>query len=317
MPQSRAEIRIVDKVLSKLALGYHGPNLIGHKLFPSVTVELSAGPIVKFGKEAFTIVNSERAPGSYTKSVTVGFSSENYSLANHALDAVVPREWLRDKHLLPHINFRRQSVATVLQIEKNNLEFEQASIAQNPNSYSADNKTTLSGSDKWTDYDNSDPQSDVEAAKEAIRKKTGMYPNIMVIPADVHVTLKFHPKLLGQIELPRGQSKTLNVQHYQEIFGVEEVVIGQAALVGRDSDKFEDVWTSSCVLAYVPKQVTSNAEVSYGYTYEYKPPGEPAHPNVEEFYWHKDTKSWKAGVEYERQAIMTGMDAGYLIQGCK
>jgi hypothetical protein len=314
---NRNQIRKVNPVLSKLALGYGVPQLVGHKLFPVVYVEIAAGKIIKFGKEAFTIVNSVRSPGSHTKAVTVGFSTENYSLSNHALDAQVPKEWLRDQSVVPHVNFQRSSVETVLQIEKNNLEYEQAKLATNPEVYATENKTSLSGTSKWTDYTNSDPIGDVKAGKEAIRKKTGMYPNQMIIPADVHVTLQEHPKMLDKMKFKDGEAAVLTTEHYQMIFGIDEVSIGQAALVGRDGAEFEDVWSSHVVMAYVPIAINSHAQMSYGYTYTLNPPGEPAHPNVEEYFWDRSTKSYLAGVEYERAPLLTGMDAGYLIQNAK
>jgi len=310
---NRKNIRVVDPVLSNLAFGFGSPNYVGFELFPRVGVPANAGKIIKFGKDAFRIVNSRRAPGSVTKRVTVGFADENYSLNSNALDCVVPKEWLVEQRSVPGLNLQRTSLEAVMQIEHNNLEYEQANLARNAGSYGANNKMTLSGTAKWSDYANSDPIGDVKAAREAVRQKTGVYPNKMVIPADVHNILSEHPKLLNKFS--NDELKIMSVEHYQKIFQVEKVVIGMSMLVNpNNNDAFEDVWTADVVLAYVPTIITSQAQMSYGYTYVLDAPG-AKHPNVEQFFFDRNVKSWVAGVEYERQSLLTGMDAGFLIQG--
>lgn len=304
---NRRDIRVVDKVLSKIALGYMVPNHVGFELFPRVGVEAGSGKIIQFDKQAFAKVNTRRAPGTQTQRITVGYEAGNYSLLNNALDAVVPREWLRDEVQVPGINFQQQSVSTVMQIELNNLEGEQADLARDANNYGANNKLTLTGTDKWSDYENSNPISDVKAAREAIRTKTGVYPNKMVISAKVHNTLCEHPKLLAK--LSNNEMQILSVADYQRIFDIERVVIA-GSIVTDENDEFVDMWGEDVILAYVPTQITSRAMPSYGYTYVRE-----GHPSVEQMWYDKSVKSWIAGVDYERQALLTGIESGFLIQG--
>jgi len=311
---NRKNIRTVDPVLSNLAFGYSNPSLVGHELFPRVGVPAKSGKIIKFGKDAFRVINTRRAPGTATKRITIGFADENYSLHSNALDCVVPKEWLAEAALIPGLSFQRSSLEAVMQIELNNLEYEQATLARNPAAYSATNKVSLVGNAKWSDYVNSDPIGDVKAGREAIRKKTGQYPNKMLIPADVNEMLSEHPQMLAKFS--NDELKIMTVEHYQKIFQVEKVVIGMSMLINpKNNDNFEDVWAADVVLAVVPKMVTSHATMSFGYNYALDAPGNK-HPNVEQFWYDRTIKSHVAGVEYERQSLLTGMDAGYLIQGC-
>jgi len=311
---NRSNIRVVDPVLSNLAFGYTNPGLVGMNLFPRVGVPAKAGKMLKFGKDAFRVMNTRRAPGSTTKRFTVGFADTNYSLESNALDCVVPKEWLHEQQKVPGLNFQRTSLDAVMQIEHNNLEYQQASLARNADSYGTNNKVSLSGSDKWSDHANSDPIKDVKDGREAIRQKTGVYPNTMLIPADVHNDLCEHPKLLAKFR--DDELKIMTVEHYQKIFDIEKVVIGLATIVNQDAEDFVDVWSSDVVMAYVPNVITSHAQMSYGYTYVLDAPG-MKHPDVEPFWFDKTVKSWVAGVEYERAPMLTGMDAGFLIQGAK
>lgn len=303
---NRKNIRVTDPVLSKLTLGYGLPTLVGHELFPYVDVDLASGKIIQFGKEAYRIMNTRRAPGTKTKRVTVGYENGQYSLTNNALDAVVPVEWLNDQQQVPGIMLQRQSVQTVMQIELNNLEYEQATLARDASKYDNNHKKTLSGTDKWSDYSNSDPIKDVKEARAQIRSVTGQYPNKMLIPVEVHETLCEHPKLLAK--LSNNERKILTVEDYQQIFQVKKVVIGTSILTN-ENDNFEDLWGKDVVLSVVPETITTNSMPSYGYTYRRK-----GHPSVEKMWYDKSIKSWVGGVDYERQALHTGMDSGFLLQ---
>lgn len=302
---NRKNIRVVDKVLSKIAFGYTNPSHIGLELFPRVGVDAASGKIIQFDKQAFTKMNTRRAPGANTQRITVGYEAGNYSLTNNALDAVIPREWLRDQQQVPGINFQQQSVATVMQIEANNLEGEQADLARNAANYSSNHKMSLTGTDKWSDYENSNPVADIKQAREAVRSTTAMYPNKMVIPAKVHNVLCEHPKLLSK--LSDNDVKILSVEDYQRIFDIEKVVIGMSVTTN-ENDEFEDEWGTDVILAYVPNVITSRAMPSFGYTYMLE-----GHPSVEQMWYDRANKSWIAGVDYERQPLLTGIESGFLL----
>ncbi|GEA12687.1 hypothetical protein [Alteromonas sp. KUL49] len=302
----RSHIRVVDTVLSKIALGFAVPGLVGHELFPHVNVDAASGKIIQFDKSAFRLINTRRAPGTQTKRVTVGFEAGNYSLTNNGLDAVIPKEWLDDEKQVPGINLRRQSVETVMQIELNHLEFEQSSLARNADNYSINNKETLSGADQWSDYESSNPIKDVKDKKEAIRSKTGRYPNKMVIPALVHNALCEHPVMLAK--LSDSKMKILTVEDYQRIFDIKKVVIAGSVVVD-DSDNFEDLWGVDVILAVVPETITTRAMPSFGYTYR-----RTGHPSVEKTWFDKSVKSWISGVEYERAPLLTGIESGFLLK---
>jgi hypothetical protein len=234
----------------------------------------------------------------------VGFASENYNLTNNALDAKIPKEWLRDQQQVPGINFQTQSIQTVMQIEANNVEYEQSTLARNQASYGTNNKMTLSGTDKWSDYDNSNPIKDVKEAREAIRAKTGAYPTKMILPAKVANVLCEHPKMLAK--LSDNSVQILTVEDYQRIFDIEKVVIASSVITD-ETDGLTDLWGKDVILAYVPRVITSRANPSYGYTYVFE-----GHPSVERPWYDRSVKSWISGVDYERQALLTSMESGFL-----
>jgi hypothetical protein len=63
---------------------------------------------------------------------------------------------------------------------------------------------TLSGTDQWSDFVNSDPRDDVDTAVEAILGVTGFKPNTMVVGWQVWRQLKNHPDFREQIKFTSG-----------------------------------------------------------------------------------------------------------------
>jgi len=55
-------LRIVDPVLTTIARGYKNAQLISEALFPVAPMDKEGGKVPQFGKEAFRIYKTERAP---------------------------------------------------------------------------------------------------------------------------------------------------------------------------------------------------------------------------------------------------------------
>lgn len=97
MPQSiRNALRVVDTVLTKVVLGYNlEQQFTGQHLFPDVNVPLMGGKILKFGKEAYVVTNTVRAPGETVRNISVAYSSESYALENRLLEGKSPKNFWR------------------------------------------------------------------------------------------------------------------------------------------------------------------------------------------------------------------------------
>ncbi|MBL1321519.1 MAG: hypothetical protein COA63_010740 [Methylophaga sp.] len=305
MPSS-AQRRVIDPILSNVVLGYKHPEHVGMELFPRVPVNVSAGKIIQFNKDAFLLYNTARAPGSATKRVQFGYAAGNYGLSNHALEAVVPREHMRDAEEVPGIDLASGAINGVMRIESLSLEKEQADLARDAAKYDANHKATLSGTSQWSDYANSNPISDVIAGKQAVRSSTGIYPNVIEIPSLVMDVLKEHPKIVEKIKYSERGIVTADI--LAAVFGVAKVIVGQA-IAFDDAGSAIDIWGKDVVLAYVPTIVTALEEPSFGYTYTMQ-----NNPMVEQPYWENGIKSWVYGTQYERAPQLTGITSGFLIQ---
>lgn len=305
MPNS-AQRRVIDPILTTVAQGYVHPEHVGLHLFPRLPVRVTGGKVIEFGRESFRLYNTARAPGAATRRITTGYEGKPFALENHALDALVPREDLRDAAEVPGIDLASGAMADVMSTMSLYLEYQQASLARDATAYESSHKEALAGSDRWDDYDDSNPITDVEAARNAVRTAVGLYPNTMVLGAKVFDKLKHHPMVIDKIK--HTQTGVLTEELLANIFSLDKVAVGKAVALDESDDQF-DVWGKDVILAYVPQQITTARQPSYGYTYTMD-----GHPLVEQPYWDNTHKSWVYGMAYERVPVLSGIESGFLIQ---
>ncbi len=248
------------------------------------------------------------------KRVPIGYFGRPYQLINEALDAELPREMGRDAQEVAGVELSMRAVNTVMRALRLGLEIDQAAIARNLNSYPAANRVTLSGTAQWSHAD-SDPVATVDTGMEAIRRATGMNPNVIVLPAGVYRVARRHPRVRSAFGGVNAGS--LGVQQLAQAFDIPRVVVAGAVSAATaepiaaeaPAGVFSDVWGRDVILAYAPERPSGMEEPSFGYTYTMQ-----GHPFVEQERWDGDTRSWVHGVTYERVPVLSGISAGYLIR---
>lgn len=308
MPQmTPAQARVIDPILSEIARGYKMPGMVGDALFPVVPVTRRGGSILSFGKEDFMQYSGiVRAPGANTKRVQFGYANGTYSLKQHALEGMVPRE-IAEEAEEPGVDMGTMAVRKVQNIIAMQLEREQATLATTAGSYDAANKVTLAGTSQWSDYGTvSDPAGNIEAAKDAVRAKIGMRANTVVMGAAVFKALKHHPKVVDRIKYTGRDVVTTDL--LASLFDVQRVLVGDA-ITATDAGVFSDVWGKFCVVAYTDLSgIQDMGSPSYGYTYRLD-----GAPIVEEAYYDRSAKSWIYPVTDDLAPVLASADAGYLI----
>ena len=314
-PLNPSSARVVDPILTTLAQGYGQAEFVGHRLFPRVPVTARGGQILEFGKESFQRYASRRAPGARTARIEWGYAGKPFALYQDALEAPVPREIAQDASVVPGIDLGRGAVATVMRSLLLTQECDQAHLATTASNYEGDSVLALSGGAKWS-ASTGNPIADIDSGREVIRRKCGLYPNLVTMSATAFSAARNNPNVLARVM--QGGKPVEPAQVTREalaiLFNVNEVVVGSAIeFVGGSS---RDIWGDDVVLAYVPKGFAGNAmdlaQPSYGYTYTLN-----GHPLVESPYWEQQSKSWIYGVTFERAPVLSGIASGFLIKGVR
>lgn len=258
------DLRVIDPVLTTLARGYMNAELIAIILFPFALVNKEAGKIPQFGKEAFKIYNTERALRAKSNRIDPeGISMIPYVCDEHDLEYPVDYREKDESEVLDLDSHGAKVTSDGIRLRH---EKKCADLAQSAANYPAGNKITLAGQSQFSDYVNSNPIGVIETGKEAVRAKVGKRPNVMVMGAATHKTLKNHPALLERIKYSMKGVVTLDLM--KEIFGINNIVVGEAVYAA-DDGTFSDIWGDNIILAYVPEAEAGKhekEEPSFGYT---------------------------------------------------
>ncbi len=309
MVMNTKQAAVVDPILSTHARGYRNSTFISHELFPRVSIPNRSMRVIKFGKESFRALNTRRAPGSNKKRVQYGYASDPVSLAQDALEGVVPVEHQEEAESVPGIDLGAGAINMTLDVVDLNLEIETANLARNVANYDNNHKIVLAGSDRWKS-DTSNPKEDFDDAKEIIRQSIGRYPNTLALGPSAKNALCNHPKIKEQFKYTSKESISLDM--LAAYFEVKKVIVGGAIFLpetSADNTLANDVWGNDAILAYVPEAGDNFQVPSYAYTYELR-----GYPQVNQPYFENSTDSWIYPVKVERRPILVGAEGGFLFK---
>lgn len=301
---------VVDPILSTYARGYRNSEFVASALFPRVTVPNRSMRVIRFGKEAFRMLNTRRAPGADKRRIQYGYASDPISLVQDALEGVVPIEHQQEAEAVPGVDLGKGAINMALNIVDLGLEYDSAQLARNAANYGANNKLVLAGTARWTNAA-STPQADMDAGKEAVRRMIGRYPNTLVLGPSAFGALKRHAAVKDQFKYTSRESITAEM--LAAYFDLSKVVVGKGVFLpetAAETDVASDIWGDDAVLAYVPQAGDTYQEPSYGYTYELS-----GYPMVEAPYYERSNNSWIYPTTTERRPYLTGAEGGFLFQG--
>lgn len=122
----------------------------------------------------------------------------------------------------------------------------------------------------WSE-DNSDPIIDIRSARKAVKRRTGLAPNIAVITEDVYERLTQHPKVVDRFKYTTNQVVTEAM--LAKLFDLDEIIVSGAVALpsnipeGKATDEDYDwIMQNGCLLLYVPKTVSiMQAAAGYGF----------------------------------------------------
>lgn len=254
---------IIDPVLTNMSIGYKNAELIGEQLFPTLEVGNRTGYYYTFSKDQFRIENSRRTGISRANRISYGMTKTAFGpLVEHSLEEGIEYE-VRDTYPSP-MDARADATDDVSSHLALGLEKEIADKLTDTSVVT--NYVTLSGTDQFDDYANSDPFAVIQAGIDSVQENGLVTANTCAMGYQVWSVLKNHPDLLGRLSV--NTVRTLTPQLFAELFGFEKVLIGKAmynsAKEGQ-SVSMSYVWGKSIVIAYVTPSPRLKT-VTTGYT---------------------------------------------------
>ena len=257
---------VVDPVLSNVSVAYKNEEYIAEQVFPVFTVGKQGGKYYKYDKSALRRNKTNRAAGSPANEVEYGLTTDSFYCEDHALKEAIPFEVIEqaDAALNPEMD-ATESVTEMLLIDK-----EVALATSLTNTSIVTQNVTLSGTDQWSDFDNSDPFDDIRTGINTVQTAIGRRPNTIILGQQTFNKLIDHPDIVDRIKYTSGTGITADM--LARLFDVKRVLIGSAVqntAVEGQADSLAYIWGKHAIICYVA-DAPKLKQVTLGYHFTYK-----------------------------------------------
>lgn len=272
----------IDATLTGIAIAYRNTGLIADMVLPRVPVQTKEFKWMNYDKaERFTLPNT--LVGRKGRPTEVDFSAnEDTSKTNdYGLDDVVPNDDIIQAAAAGNgynpLGHATEALTDLILLDR---EVRAAKLLFSASSYITGQKETLSGTDRWSDYDNSSPKEQLLDALDVPL----MRPNVLTLGQSVWTKLRQHPQLVSSILRNDGRSGTITRQQLADLLEIEEVIVGQGfvniAKPGQTAS-MQRVWGNHASLMHRNRLANTQRGVTFGFTAQYQGriAGQIAEPN--------------------------------------
>lgn len=247
---------------------------IATALLPAVTVEHETDQYYVIDPDSWLLIpNTRRARKTAPARIEFRVASDSYAVKGYALAGELAKEDLANADRA--IRLRENMTGIVVEALQRDFEDRVARLVtsgSNLGSY-----VSLSGANKWSDFVNSDPISDVSTAHAFVENLIGLHPNTLVLDKDTYRIVRRHPVILDMFRYTEGGMAT--DQQLKAVFEVEQILIARGiknnALEGATAS-VTNIWGNNAILAYVDRQPVSLEAKTFGLQFVWEPEGFPA-----------------------------------------
>lgn len=304
-----------DRLVTNVLLAYKNDTFIADKIFPQVpNLVDETGLLGKISNHHLRQYTSKRSlydEGDHRMEFKYT-QSDRYNIEFYDLETYIP-DRLQNQLQTP-FDSRRDSSFVLLQALM--LEREIAAATALTSTGILTNNVTLSGTSKFSDYDNSTPETIIETARDTVFLATGVEANTALMSRKVANTLKAHPFFLDLAKRNAGQKvDNINLTQFTELFKsffeIDNVLIGKSIKITSKEGQTETkggVWNDDLVLFNRPA-APSLVVPSFGYSFALK--GMDKRTVVRR---HPKDKGDIIEVEWAYQDMIVDANAGYLVK---
>jgi hypothetical protein len=256
----------VDPVLTNVAIAYTNDAYIADQIYPTLSVKSQTGKHFIYDRQRFRLDKTKRGIASPSNEITLSLTTGlPYICEDHAIKQFVPDEDVENAVIsnAPFIDATENVTEKLLVEEEVNLATtlaDTAVLTQN---------TTLSGTSQWSDYNNSDPFTNVETGLQTIHSAIHQNANILLMGKQVWDKIKHHPDLLERVKY--SQKAVMTTELLASLLGVDRILIGAAgyntAKEGQ-ADSMSYIWGKHAWLLYVNPRIQQRM-ITFGFTYRW------------------------------------------------
>lgn len=257
----------VDQALTDVSIAYKNPAFVAEEVFPVVPVRKKNDVFFKFSKQHFRAYKDAYRAGQRAQQIEVDLDSRGFYMADgHALDVTIDDDEREQADPGAQLEIEKTEKCTeVIKLNQENKLFSEilttGNITQN---------VTLSGPDQWSDFDNSDPVTEVLTRKQTIQQQIGVMPTTLLISRPVFDKLRNHRVILERIKYTgQGAWAQLSAQALAEVFELERVLVSEAlkqSVPEGRADALAYMMSKDALLFYRPARPGLRVP-AFGYTF--------------------------------------------------
>jgi len=258
----------VNETLTGVVLAYENKNLIADRVLPVMPVASKKYDYIVYPKgQLFSVPDTRVGRKSQPNSPDFSGTELTDKVDDRALDDFIPQSDMDEA--LEGIDPKSKIAEWLTKLMDLDHEIKTANLVFNPATYIPELKQTLSGTSQWSDYENSDPLSDLSAALD----EPIMRPNRMVIGQRGWTVLRRHPKVVEAIKGTGAKEGGVTREQLAEELEIDEVIVGTGrqnfAKKGQDID-LRRVWGNHCALIYIDEMADTQNGITFGGSPRYK-----------------------------------------------
>jgi len=256
------DVRPVNPVLTNMSIGFKNENFLWEQMAPIWEIGEKSGTFATIDREFWfrQQAGANRAPeGPYLRT-GYGITSATVETTEVGFEKVLgdvtqsSNQWGDDLETLD-VSF----LTNLMQLE---IEKQVASQLFITGVWGTSN--TLTGTNQWSDFANSDPIADSDTAKRTIKRDTGASVTKVFIGLLGWEKLKEHPLLLDKYK--HTQTGILTEELVAAALGVPEIVVGDSVENTADENQVyvgADIWTDSALFQVVNPPALQVAASAY------------------------------------------------------
>lgn len=302
------DVRPVDPVLTNLSFAFKNSRFLYEKIAPHVESSEKSGTYFIYDREFWfrRQEGAERAADAPYLRVGYGVSTSTFNTVEIGFEKVLG-DVIRAASQTPE-DLQRMDVEFLTNLIQLDLEIQAAAELFITGVWGT--STTLTGTNQWSDYANSDPIADSDLATRTILRNTGARPNTLFVGLVGWEKLKEHPLVLDKYK--HTQVGIMTPALVAAALGIEEIVIGDSVRnTGAEAATFvgADIWTDNAL--YLCRNNPALGVANGAYTYIWNERGN--FPWAVETYREDDRRSDVTRVFTHRDFVVTSAQHGYLL----
>jgi len=193
---TKADEFVIHPVLQQFAIAYPLDGLIAHKICPKVEVASGdlEGYFFTFDKSNIQAgLDDTRAFGGRASTFDWKLTKTAYSAEEHSKEKAI--DWREFRKWAKYLDVAITTQEIGLEILLTNYEGRTATLFTTTSNYASSSYyTSLTGTSKFSDFVNSDPEGVIEDAREQVALGAGE-PNAIMIPVNIWRTIRRHPAI--------------------------------------------------------------------------------------------------------------------------